>query len=147
MSSQIELALKWMTVTIQMWTDLISSSSHSTAVIAEAIEVDNTKPLNSFSLLKLKYSSVTCAYINKNFIVFSIHIKTFCVINFRGFYYPQIFFNNELFPDYDTVYSVTDFFSIWRPEVHWHSFLFNIAIIQIIQSPMAGEQKVVDYWL
>ena len=41
MHSEIEQALQRMIVTIQMWINHISSSSRSTAVITEAIEVDN----------------------------------------------------------------------------------------------------------
>ena len=39
MHSEIEQALKWVIVTIQMWIDLISFSSRMTAVITEAMEV------------------------------------------------------------------------------------------------------------
>ena len=63
MRSEIEQALKRMIVMIQMWINLISSSSRSTAVIAEAMEATNL--LNSFSLLQLKYSSVTPVWRNR----------------------------------------------------------------------------------
>ena len=41
MRSEIERAFKQMIMMIQMWIDLISSSSSLTAVITEAMEVDN----------------------------------------------------------------------------------------------------------
>ena len=47
MCSEIKRFVEGMIVTIQMWIILISSSSHSAAVIAEVIEVDS-KPLESF---------------------------------------------------------------------------------------------------
>ena len=45
------------------------------------LEVDN-KPLKFIFLLKLKYSSVTRACINKNSIAFIIHVKNFLCNNF-----------------------------------------------------------------
>ena len=66
MRSEVERVVEGMIVTIQMWIPSISSSSRSAAVIAEAIEVDSKlNLLNPFSLMKLKYSSVACACINK----------------------------------------------------------------------------------
>ena len=70
MRSEIERVVEGMIVTIQMWIPLgilpISSSSRSAAVIVEAVEVDSKlNLLNPFSLMKLKYSSVACACINK----------------------------------------------------------------------------------
>ena len=41
MCLEIKWALKQMIVTIQKWIDLISSSSPSTAVITEEMELDN----------------------------------------------------------------------------------------------------------
>ena len=54
-------------MTIQMWIDLISSSSRSTAVIAEAMEVDNKtfKFILPFEVKVLQ--CYTCMYKN-NFI-------------------------------------------------------------------------------
>ena len=55
--------------------------------------------------MKLNYSSLACACINKT----SLHsylpcllflLKNFRLINFRGFHYPRKIFNNEIFPDY-----------------------------------------------
>ena len=64
MRSEIERVVEGMTVMIQMCIPPISSSSHSAAVIAEAVEVDSKlNLLNPFSLMKLKYSSVACACI------------------------------------------------------------------------------------
>ena len=63
MRSDIERFVEGMIVTIQMWIAPISYSNRSAAVISEAIETANL--LNLFSLSKLKYSSVTCACINK----------------------------------------------------------------------------------
>ena len=58
--------------------------------------------LNLFSLSKLKYSSVTCACINKLHCIpcLLFVLKIVRVINFRGFHYPRKIFNNEIFPDY-----------------------------------------------
>ena len=64
MRSGIKRVIEGLIVTIQMWIAPISSSSRLAAVIAEIIEVD-TKPFKSILLLKLNYSSVTLACINK----------------------------------------------------------------------------------
>ena len=63
---------------IQMWITPISSSSRSAAVTAEAIEVDS-KSFKSIHPLKLKYSSVTRASINKTSLhtLFIIRVKIF----------------------------------------------------------------------
>ena len=105
MHSEIERAVEGIIVTIQMWIPLgippISSSSHSVAVIAEAVEVDSKlNLLNPFSLLKLKYSNVACACINKTSLHIAGTLFIFRVINFRGFHCPRKFLNNEIFPDY-----------------------------------------------
>ena len=61
---------------IQMWIAPISYSNRSAAVIAEAIEVDS-KPFKSILPFEVKYSSVTCACINKAALhtLFIIHVK------------------------------------------------------------------------
>ena len=75
MHSEIERALKQMTVTIQMQTDLTSSSSRSTEVIAETIEVDY-KPFKLILPFKVK---VLHACINENFIT---HLVYYSCYNF-----------------------------------------------------------------
>ena len=85
MRSEIEQFVEGMIVTIQMWIAPISYSNHSAAVIAEAIGVDS-KPFKSIlSLSKLKYSSVTCACINKLHCIACLLFvsKIVRVINFR----------------------------------------------------------------
>ena len=61
MHSEIERVVEGMIMTIQMWIALNSSSNHSVAVIAEAIEIDS-KPFKSILPFEV---SVTCACINK----------------------------------------------------------------------------------
>ena len=53
MRSEIERVVEGLIVTIQMWIPPISSSSHSAAVITEAIEVD-TKPFKSILPFEVK---------------------------------------------------------------------------------------------
>ena len=55
--------------------------------------------------MKLKYSSLACACINKtslhSYLVYQLFLlKNFRLINFCGFHYPRKIFNNEIFPDY-----------------------------------------------
>ena len=80
---------------IQMWIALISSSSHSAAVIAEAIEVDS-KPFKSILSFEV---SATRACINKLHCISCLLfvLKIFCVINFCGFHYPQNFLTTKYF--------------------------------------------------
>ena len=63
MRSEIEQALKRMIVMIQMWIDLISSSSHSTAVIAEAMEVDNKHFKFILPFEAKVFQCYTCMYV------------------------------------------------------------------------------------
>ena len=66
----------------------VSSFPPTVARQQVSLEVDK-KPLKFVLLLKLKYSSVTSACINKSFIVFIIHVKIFYVLNFHEFHYPR----------------------------------------------------------
>ena len=86
-----------------MWIAPISYSNRSTAVIAEAIEVDS-KPFESILPFVV---SVTCACMNKLHCIpcLLFVLKIVCAINFRGFHYPRKFFNNEIFADYGILYA------------------------------------------
>ena len=74
--------------------------------MAQAIEVDS-KPLKSILPFEV---SVTCACMNKLHYIpcLLFMLKIVHVINFCGFHYPQIFFNNEIFPDYGIYYVQTN---------------------------------------
>ena len=62
MHSEIELTLKQMIMKIQMLIDLITSSSRLTAVIIEAMEVNN-KPFKFILPFEVKvFQCYTCMY-------------------------------------------------------------------------------------
>ena len=96
MRSEIERALKQMIVMIQMWIALISSSSRSTAVIAEAMEVDN-KPFKfilPFEVKVFQSQCYACMYkitlLRTKF--FIIHVKIFSCNKFLWVSLPMKFF-------------------------------------------------------
>ena len=96
MRSEIERVIEGMMVTIQMWITpgpFPPAAARQHAVIAEAIEVEPNL-LNTFSLLKLKYSSVTCACINKASLhtLFIIRVKIFSCNKFSWVSLPTKFF-------------------------------------------------------
>ena len=74
----------------------VSSFPPAVAWQQVSLEVDN-KPLKFILPLKLKYSSVTRACINKNFIAFVIHVKNFSENKFLWVSLPTKFLVTKYF--------------------------------------------------
>ena len=78
----------------------VSSFPPAVARHQVSLEIDN-KPLKFILLFEVKvFQCYARVCVNKNFIVFIIHVKNFCVINFCGFHYPRNFLATKYFPDY-----------------------------------------------
>ena len=94
----------------------VSSFPPAVARQQVSLEVDN-KPLKFILPLKLKYSSVTRACINKNFIAFVIHVKIFSENKiFVGFITHKVL-SNKIFPDYGMY--------VWKVWQIYQEYLIN----------------------
>ena len=74
-------------------------------------------------------------------ILFIIYVKIFRVIYFRGFHYPQNFFNNKIFPDYGTLHLRYIICSAWVLDIRISTccssdqtllFKFNILFLILV---------------